>query len=119
MVMPIYTALEKIPRSLVEASKDLGVGPIRTFLAITMPLSMPGVIAGTTFTFCLTFGDFIASFLVGGPSGQMVANVITSQFGASMNWPLGAALSIIMLVVVLTIISFSDRLERAGRLDLG
>ncbi len=119
MVMPIYTALEKIPRSLVEASKDLGVGPIRTFLAITMPLSMPGVIAGATFTFCLTFGDFIASFLVGGPSGQMVANVITSQFGASMNWPLGAALSTIMLVVVLTIISFSDRLERAGRLDLG
>jgi spermidine/putrescine transport system permease protein len=119
MVMPIYTALEKIPRNLVEASKDLGVGPIRTFLSVTLPLSMPGIIAGATFTFCLTFGDFIAPFLVGGPNGQMIASVITSQFGASMNWPLGAALSIIMLVVVLTIITLSDRLERAGRLDLG
>jgi len=119
MVMPIYTALEKIPRNLVEASNDLGVDPLRTFLAITLPLSMPGVIAGATFTFCLTFGDFIAPFLVGGPNGQMVASVITSQFGASMNWPLGAALSIIMLVVVLSIISLSDRLERSGRLDLG
>jgi spermidine/putrescine transport system permease protein len=119
MVMPIYTSLEKIPRNLVEASKDLGLGPIRTFLNVTLPLSMPGVIAGATFTYCLTFGDFIAPFLVGGPNGMMVANVITSQFGASMNWPLGAALSIIMLFVVLTIITISDRLERAGRIDLG
>ncbi len=119
MVMPIYTSLEKIPRNLVEASKDLGLGPIRTFLNVTLPLSMPGVIAGATFTFCLTFGDFIAPFLVGGPNGMMVANVITSQFGASMNWPLGAALSVIMLFVVLTIITISDRLESAGRLDLG
>ena len=119
MVMPIYTSLEKIPRNLVEASKDLGLGPIRTFLNVTLPLSMPGVIAGATFTYCLTFGDFIAPFLVGGPNGMMVANVITSQFGASMNWPLGAALSIIMLFVVLSIITISDRLERAGRIDLG
>jgi len=119
MVMPIYTSLEKIPRNLVEASKDLGLGPIRTFLNVTLPLSMPGVIAGATFTYCLTFGDFIAPFLVGGPNGMMVANVITSQFGASMNWPLGAALSVIMLFVVLTIITVSDRFERAGRIDLG
>lgn len=119
MVMPVYTALEKIPRSMIEASKDLGVGPLRTFARITLPLSMPGVIAGATFTFCLTFGDFIAPFLVGGPNGQMVANVITSQFGTALNWPLGAALSIITLIVVLTIISVSDRIERAGRLDLG
>ncbi len=119
MVMPIYTSLEKIPQNLVEASKDLGLGPIRTFLNVTLPLSMPGVIAGATFTFCLTFGDFIAPFLVGGPNGMMIANVITSQFGTSMNWPLGAALSVIMLFVVLTIITISDRLESAGRLDLG
>jgi spermidine/putrescine transport system permease protein len=119
MVMPIYTSLEKIPRNLIEASKDLGLGPIRTFLNVTLPLSMPGVIAGATFTYCLTFGDFIAPFLVGGPNGMMVANVITSQFGASMNWPLGAALSVIMLFVVLTIITVSDRFERAGRIDLG
>ena len=118
MVMPIYMALEKIPRSMIEASKDLGVGPIRTFLRITLPLSMPGVIAGATFTICLTFGDFVAAFLVGGPNGAMIATIIQSQFGATLNWPLGAALSIIVLVIVLTIISLSDRLERAGQINL-
>lgn len=118
MVMPIYSALEKIPGNLAEASKDLGVGPIRTFCRIVLPLSMPGVIAGFTFTFCLSFGDFIAPFLVGGPDGAMVATVIQSQFGSALNWPLGSALSIVMLIIVLTIISLSDRLERSGRLDL-
>ncbi len=118
MVMPIYTALEKIPRTMVEASKDLGVGPLITFLRVTLPLSMPGVIAGLTFTFCLSFGDFVAPFLVGGPNGFMIANIVQSQFGAALNWPLGAALSIVMLAIVLTIISVSDRLERSGRMDL-
>lgn len=118
MVMPIYTALEKIPRSMIEASKDLGVGPLRTFAMVTFPLSLPGVIAGFTFTFCLTFGDFIAPFLVGGPDGFMIANVVQTQFGAALNWPLGSALSIVMLIIVITIISLSDRLERSGRLDL-
>jgi spermidine/putrescine transport system permease protein len=118
MVMPLYTALEKIPRSMVDASKDLGAGPLRTFFNVTLPLSMPGMIAGITFTFCLTFGDFVAPFLVGGPNGFMIANIVQSQFGAALNWPLGAALSIVMLVIVLTIISVSDRLERSGRLDM-
>ena len=118
MVMPIYTALEKIPRSLIEASKDLGVARLPTFLMITLPLSVPGMLAGFTFTFCLTFGDFVAPFLVGGPNGSMIANTMQSQFGTALNWPLGAALSIVMLVIVLTIISLSDRFERTGRLDL-
>jgi len=119
MVMPIYTALEKIPRSLIEVSGDLGVGPSHTFFRVTLPLSVPGILAGFTFTFCLAFGDFIAPALVGGPTGTMVANVVQSQFGVSFNWPLGGAISIVMLAIVLTIISISDRFERAGRLDLG
>jgi spermidine/putrescine transport system permease protein len=118
MVMPIYTSLEKIPRSLIEASKDLGVARLPTFLMVTLPLSVPGMLAGFTFTFCLTFGDFVAPFLVGGPNGSMIANTMQSQFGTALNWPLGAALSIVMLVIVLTIISLSDRFERTGRLDL-
>lgn len=119
VVMPIYTSLEKIPPNLVEASQDLGVTPLETFLRITLPLSLPGVLAGATFAFCLTFGDFIAPILVGGPSGTMIASVIQSQFGIALNWPLGAALSIVVLVIVLTIIAASDRLERTGRLNLG
>lgn len=118
MVMPIYTALEKIPRSLIDASKDLGVGRIHTFLLVTVPLSLPGVLAGATFTFCLTIGDFVAPFLVGGANGAMIATVVQSQFGTALNWPLGSALSIVLLVIVLTIISLSDRIERGGRLDL-
>jgi len=115
MVMPIYAALEKIPASLVEASRDLGEGRLATFAKITLPLSMTGVVAGFTMTFCLSFGDFVAPFLVGGPDGNMIANVIASQFGAALNWPLGSALAIVMLVIVLGIISLSDRFERLGQ----
>ncbi|MCI2400928.1 ABC transporter permease [Aliiroseovarius subalbicans] len=114
MVMPIYAALEKIPPSLIEASRDLGEGAFATFRKVTLPLSLTGVIAGFTMTFCLSFGDFIAPFLVGGPDGAMVANVIASQFGAALNWPLGSALALVMLVLVLGIISVSDRFERLG-----
>lgn len=119
MFMPIFTALEKIPRSLLEASNDLGVGRLWTFLKITLPLSMAGVAAGITFTFCLSFGDFIAPFLVGGPDGFMIANIVQSQFGTALNWPLGSAISMAILGVVLLALAFSDRMERAGRLDLG
>lgn len=115
MVMPIYTALEKIPHSLKEASSDLGAGRLSTFLRVTLPLSLPGVVAGFTMTFCLSFGDFIAALLVGGPDGQMVGNVLASQFGASLNWPLGSALALVMLVIILGIISVADRFERFGK----
>lgn len=111
MVMPIYTALERIPLNLAEASADLGMGPVQTFLKVTLPLSTPGIAAGFTLTFCLSFGDFIAPFLVGGPDGNLIASVIQTQFGAALNWPLGSALSIVMLVIVLAIVSLSDRLE--------
>lgn len=119
MVMPLFAALEKIPRNLIEASKDLGVGRLGTFLRITLPLSVPGILAGFTFTFCLSAGDFISPLLVGGPYSNMIANVIATQFGIANNWPLGSALSIVMLILVLAIITLSDKFERAGRLNLG
>ncbi len=112
MVMPIYTALEKIPGNLAEASADLGLGPLATFARVTLPLSMPGVAAGFTMTFCLCFGDFVAPFLVGGPDGALVANVIVTQFGTALNWPMGSALAIFVLAIVLVVLSLSDRIER-------
>ncbi|MFP6689655.1 MAG: ABC transporter permease [Alphaproteobacteria bacterium] len=118
MVMPLFASLERIPRNLIEASKDLGVGRMGTFLRITLPLSVPGILVGFTFTFCLSFGDFISPQLVGGPYSNMISNVVASQFGIAMNWPLGSALSMIMLLIVVAIITLSDRFERAGRLDL-
>lgn len=118
MVMPIYAALEKIPKNLIEASADLGMGAVQTFARITVPLSLPGIVAGFTMTFCLAFGDFVAAFLVGGPDGLMVANVITSQFGAALNWPLGSALAMVMLIVVVCIITLSDRLESRLKVEM-
>ena len=118
MVMPVYASLEKIPGSLIEASKDLGANRVSTFLKITLPLSMPGVLAGFTFTFCLSAGDFISPTLVGGPYSNMVANVVATQFGIAMNWPLGSALGVVLLFIVLAVITLSDRLERAGRINL-
>ena len=105
MVMPIYASLEKIPPSLMEASKDLGAGRWRTFVKITLPLTMPGILAGFTFTFGLSVGDFISPILVGGPYSNMIANVVATQFGISMNWPLGSALSVVLLFIVLGIIT--------------
>ena len=119
MVMPIYASLEKIPKSLMEASKDLGAGRIKTFAKITLPLTMPGILAGFTFTFGLSVGDFISPILVGGPYSNMIANVVASQFGISMNWPLGSALSVVLLFIVLGVITASDKLERVGRLNMG
>ena len=119
MVMPLFATLEKIPRSLIEGSKDLGVGSLGTFLRITLPLSVPGILVGFTFTFCFSFGDFISPRLVGGPYSNMISNVISTQFGQAMDWPFGSALSMIMLIIVLAVITASDRFERAGRLDLG
>ena len=119
MVMPIFATLEKIPKSLIEGSKDLGVGNIGTFFRITLPLSIPGILVGFTFTFCFAFGDFISPRMVGGPYSNMVSNVISTQFGQAMNWPFGSALSMVMLLIVLAVITLSDRFERGGRLDLG
>ena len=119
MVMSIFASLEKIPVSLIEASKDLGVGRIRPFLAVTLPLSIPGILAGAAITFGLTMGDFVAPFLVGGPDGALLATTIQAQFGTALNWPLGAAIAMVMMVIILLIITLTDRVERAGRLDLG
>jgi len=118
-VMPIYAALERIPRNITEASKDLGAGRVETFLRVTLPLSMVGILAGMTLTFCLTFGDFVAPTLVGGPDGTMVANVIQTLFGSALNYPLGSAFAIFILVVVLSVITLSERLQRSGRMGLG
>ena len=114
MAMPIYAVLEKIPRNLIEASEDLGYPAWQTFLQVTLPLSISGIVAGCTMTFCLTFGDFITPILVGGTDGTMVANVVTTQFGAALNWPLGAAISVAMLVIVLFVLNIGDRLEKRG-----
>jgi spermidine/putrescine transport system permease protein len=110
--LPIYAALEHIPRPLVEASQDLGAGRTQTFFRVILPLSMPGLLAGATFAFVLSLGDFLAPLLVGGPSGTMIANVVQSLFGAAFDWPLGAAISACILVITISLLFLSERLEK-------
>ncbi len=99
-ILPIFVALEKIDRSLLEAAEDLGDGPMRRFFRITLPLAMPGVIASTLIVFIPTVGDFITPKLVGGTDGLMIANMIQIQFGKANNAPLGAALAVSSMVIV-------------------
>ena len=110
--LPIYASLEHIPRSLVEASHDLGATRFQTFCRIVFPLSIPGVLAGATFAFVLSLGDFLAPLLLGGPSGIMISNIVVSLFGAAYNWPLGAAISFCMLLLVVCLLFFAERLEK-------
>jgi spermidine/putrescine transport system permease protein len=110
--LPIYASLEHVPRNLVEASHDLGASPWSTFRRVILPLSLPGVLAGATFAFVLTLGDFLAPLLVGGASGIMISNIVVSLFGAAYNWPLGAAISLCMLLLVMTLLFATERLER-------
>jgi spermidine/putrescine transport system permease protein len=111
-LLPIYASLEHIPRNLVEASHDLGSSPWSTFRRVILPLSLPGVLAGATFAFVLTLGDFLAPLLVGGPSGIMISNVVVSLFGAAYNWPLGAAISFCMMLLVVSLLLITERLEK-------
>jgi spermidine/putrescine transport system permease protein len=113
--LPVYASLEHIPRPLIEASQDLGASPARTFWAVVFPLALPGVIAGATFAFVLSLGDFLAPLLVGGPTGIMISNIVVSLFGAAYNWPLGAAISVCMLLLVVALISGTECLERRLR----
>ncbi len=99
-ILPIFVSLEKIDRSYLEAATDLGDGPVRRFMRITLPLSMPGVIGALLIVMIPTVGDFVTPRLVGGSEGIMIANAIQSQFGRSSNWPLGAALTITTMCVV-------------------
>ena len=99
-ILPIYVSLEKIDRSLLEAATDLGDGPVARFLRVTLPLSLPGVIAAMLIIFIPTVGDYVTPTLVGGPDGMMMGNIIQAQFGKVNNWPMGAALAIGMMIIV-------------------
>jgi spermidine/putrescine transport system permease protein len=110
--LPLYASLEHIPRNLIEASNDLGASPRATFLRVILPLSLPGLIAGATFAFVLTLGDFLGPLLVGGPSSIMIANIVQSLFGTAYDWPLGAAIAMCILLLTIALLSFTERFEK-------
>ena len=103
-ILPIFVSLEKIDRSLLEAAQDLGENRFMTFIRVTLPLAVPGVVAATLIVFIPTIGDYVTPRLVGGPNGLMIANMIQTQFLRLNNAPMGATLAVIAMAVV-TVIS--------------
>ena len=99
-ILPIFVALERVDRSLIEAAEDLGDSALRRFFRVTLPLSMPGVIAATIIVFIPTIGDYVTPRLVGGPNGLMISNMIELQFKKANNAPLGSALAISAMGIV-------------------
>jgi putative spermidine/putrescine transport system permease protein len=108
MVLPIFTALEKIPDSYLEASHDLGASSWRTLRSVVLPLALPGVVAGAIFVFSLTMGDFVAPQLVGGGS-QVLGGVIKERFGVAADIPFGAALASLTLITLMGFLAVSRR----------
>jgi len=102
-ILPIFVALEKIDRSLLEASRDLGENKVMTFFRVTLPLAMPGVVAAVLIVFIPTIGDYVTPELMGGAGGKLIANMIQTQFLALNNAPLGAALAVVAMLSVTAI----------------
>jgi spermidine/putrescine transport system permease protein len=100
VVLPIFVSLVSLDRRLLEAASDLGASRITTFLRVTLPLTMPGVLAGFAFAFIPTIGEFVTPALVGGPEGFMYGNAIANQFGPSFDWKTGSVLALMLFAVV-------------------
>jgi putative spermidine/putrescine transport system permease protein len=110
MILPIYGALERLPHSLIEASRDLGAGGFQTFRRVVLPLALPGVIAGSIFTFSLTLGDYVTPLLAGGAGSQFIGNVVYASVGISNNVPFAAAFASIPLFVMAIYLVIARRL---------
>jgi putrescine transport system permease protein len=113
MILPLYTNLVKLDGALLEASADLGARPLRTFLTITLPLSMPGIIAGSMLVFIPAIGEFVIPSLLGGPSTLMIGRVLWDEFFANTNWPRASAVAVAMLVVVVIPIMLLQKAQDA------
>ena len=116
MILPLYTSLERLDPRLVEAAGDLYASPWRAFRHVTWPLSLPGVVAGTLLTFIPAAGDFINSRLLGNTQTVMIGQVIDSQFLRVLDYPMAAALSFILLILIVTLLALYVR--RAGTEEL-
>lgn len=108
MVLPLYAALDRLDRSLIEASLDLGAGHIRTFFTIIVPLAIPGIATGVMITLIPALGAYLTPDLMGGTDSQMIANVIERQFKKANDWPFGAALSFLLIYAMFALIALQS-----------
>lgn len=109
MILPIYNSVNKIDGEMLESAKTMGAGPLRAFYEVTLPLSLPGISAGSILVFILAVGSFMAPALLGGPGNSMVANLIARTFSELFDWPLASAMAIVYLVVLFAIITAFNR----------
>ena len=111
-ILPIYVALENIPRSLIEAASDLGARPFAAFRRVVLPISMPGVLAAALVVFVPTVGDYVTPALVGGPASTMIGSIIQAQFGKANDWPFGAAVAVLVMLVILAVVLLARLADR-------
>ncbi|WP_295851031.1 ABC transporter permease [Tardiphaga sp.] len=119
MSLPIYLSLDRMDPKLIEAAADLGAGPFRTFFRVVLPLSMPGVLSGCVMVFLLACGAYVTPQLLGGTTGIMFGNIIAPQYTVTNNWALGAALSVVLIVVVFLCLVIFGRRVRLNDIFMG
>ena len=112
MIMPVYTVIEKIDRSLLEAAADLGANPVKSFLRVTLPFSIPGVLEGVTMVFVPSVTTFVVSQLMGGGQVPLIGDIIQNQFGKSSDWHFGATLSLLVMVVVIALMGTLNKVDK-------
>jgi len=115
MVFPIYVSLDKLDKRLLEASKDLGASPFRTFLQVTLPLSMPGMATGCMLVFILLMGEFLIPAFLGGGKIFFLGNALVDLFLQSRNWPFGSALAVTLVIIMLVTVTLYMRLTRGSK----
>jgi spermidine/putrescine transport system permease protein len=113
MALPLYVAFERIPPSIIEASKDLGAGRLRTFLRVTLPMARPGVATGVLLTFVPMTGEYIIPSLLGGNKGILLGGIIAGQYLDSLDYPLGAAMAVLLLLVLGVAVLLLTRVSRS------
>jgi spermidine/putrescine transport system permease protein len=104
MFLPLYASIEKLDRSLLEASSDLGASPLQSFFRVTLPLTLPGIAAGSVLVFIPSLGNFIVPDILGGAKVLMIGNLVEQQFLSARNWPFGSALSVMIMAVMFLLI---------------
>lgn len=114
MILPIYVALERIDRRLIEAAFDLGADRWRVLSRVVLPLAMPGIVAGAILVFVPCLGAYVSPELLGGGKSLMIGNLVQAQFGASRNWPFGAALALVLVGMLLLAMAVLSRVKRQG-----
>ena len=110
MVLPLYTSIEKLDKGVLEAAADLGAGPMKKFLKVTLPLTKGGIMSGSLLVFVPTLGLFFITDLMGGSKVVLMSNLIKNQFLTARDWPFGSAISVILIIVMIIIIYYNSKL---------